>query len=151
MVVRAVVGGVAGYIGGQKLVDAAGNALSTGPQGQGALQEAFASRRAEDNRQQMGIVPGAGSAGMSMVDSGAQIAQSPARRDVANKAPLFNPTVEELGAIGALQPTAAQALAAPGGQPAPAARRIETGAPCGALFPACRSSPWTPSPSTACC
>ena len=106
--IGAVTGGVAGYLAGDALAD---TELVRG----NALVDAFAARRAEANRE-AGILPGGG--GMSMVDTGATMARAQARRDVANRAPLFDPTVQELDAIGALrrpgQPVAAgDALAAP--------------------------------------
>lgn len=106
--IGAVTGGVAGYLAGDALAD---TELVRG----NALVDAFAARRAEANRE-AGILPGGG--GMSMVDTGATMARAQARRDVANRAPLFDPTVQELDAIGALrragQPVSAgDALVAP--------------------------------------
>lgn len=106
--IGAVTGGVAGYLAGDALAD---TELVRG----NALVDAYAARRAEANRE-AGILPGGG--GMSMVDTGTTMARAQARRDVANRAPLFDPTVQELDAIGALrrpgQPVSAgDALVAP--------------------------------------
>lgn len=101
--VGAVTGGIAGYLAGDALAD---TELVQG----NALVDAFQARREEELRA-AGVQQGGG--GMSMIDTTASMARAGARRDVANRAPLFNPTVEELGAIGALrQPGAATGPAA---------------------------------------
>lgn len=106
--IGAVTGGVVGYLAGDALAD---TELVRG----NALVDAYAARREEQYRN-AGVQQGGG--GMSMVDTVGSMARAGARRDVANRAPLFDPTVEELDAIGALrrpgQPVAAgDALAAP--------------------------------------
>lgn len=106
--IGAVTGGVAGYLAGDALAD---TELVRG----NALVDAYAARREEQYRN-AGVQQGGG--GMSMVDTVGSMARAGARRDVANRAPLFDPTVQELDAIGALrrpgQPVAAgDALAAP--------------------------------------
>lgn len=106
--IGAVTGGVAGYLAGDALAD---TELVRG----NALVDAYAARREEQYRN-AGVQQGGG--GMSMVDTVGSMARAGARRDVANRAPLFDPTVQELDAIGALrrpgQPVAAgDALVAP--------------------------------------
>lgn len=106
--IGAVTGGVAGYLAGDALAD---TELVRG----NALVDAYAARREEQYRN-AGVQQGGG--GMSMVDTVGSMARAGARRDVANRAPLFDPTVQELYAIGALrrpgQPVAAgDALVAP--------------------------------------
>lgn len=110
--IGATLGGTAGYLAGNALAD-------TELVQQDALTDAFAARREEELRG-AGVMQGG--AAMSMVDSTASMARRGAERDVRAGKPLFNPTVEELGAIGALrQPGAATGPAATALAPTPAA------------------------------
>lgn len=116
--IGAVTGGVAGYLAGDALAD---TELVRG----NALVDAYAARREEQYRN-AGVQQGGG--GMSMVDTVGSMARAGARRDVANRAPLFDPTVEELDAIGVLrQPGQQQAGTALAPTAQPTAAPVSTG------------------------